>query len=627
MAKPRLKNKAVRRVGGQSLNITEGKLARLREIMPDVFSEDEVDWEKLRVALGAGEFKDERYHLNWAGKSDVFRALQSPTAQTLSPCRKESVDFDGTGNIFIEGENLAVLKVLQKSCFGKIKMIYIDPPYNTGNDHFIYPDRFAESKKDYMERVGDVDEEGALMREGLFHKNSRDNGHYHSNWLSMMYPRLFLARNLLSEDGVIFISIDDNEAHNLRMVMNEIFGEENFVAMIPWHKRTAKSDVPFGVSQDHEWIILYARMSFTAGEIVERKYHKSDDQESPWRHADLTTQRSKEERPNAFFAMTNPKDGKKYPANPNRVWGVTKDTFRKYYDKGKIIFPGDYEFLKITVPAFRIFEHEDKEKNLVKFDSDNALKAVSTALPLTVGKTSSGTKESVELFGGKIFPFPKPASLIKHLIKIIPQNDFTVLDFFAGSCTTAHAVLDLNKEDRGNRKFICVQMPEPCDEKSEARKAGYKTIADIGKERIRRVIKKGKLNAGFKVFKLCESNFEQWRGGEIKTEEDLEKQLQIHTNPVKKNASTEGILYELLLKHGMYPAIDIEDKGGWYLVGDEGQKVAVALKSVDNKTIKAIIKAKPATLITLDMLFENNDQLKTNVALQMEDAGVDFKVA
>ena len=243
----------------KSLDITEEKLNRLREIIPEAFTENKIDWEKLKAALGDDiEFKNERYVLNWAGKSDAFRALQSPSTATLVPCKEESVNFDKTENIFIEGENLEVLKVLQKSYFGKIKMIYIDPPYNTGNDNFIYPDKFAESREEYLNRIGDKDEIGFMTREGLFRKNSKDSGHYHSNWLSMMYPRLFLARNLLRDDGVIFVSIDDNEVHNLRLLMNEVFGEENFVACIIWQSKTGSNDAK-AIDITTEYILVFAK--------------------------------------------------------------------------------------------------------------------------------------------------------------------------------------------------------------------------------------------------------------------------------------------------------------------------------------------------------------------------------
>lgn len=246
---------------GKMLDITDEKIEQLKEIIPEAFTEGKIDWEKLKVTLGEDvEFKNERYVLNWAGKSDAFRILQSPTTATLVPCKEESVNFDNTENIFIEGENLEVLKVLQKSYFGKIKMIYIDPPYNTGNDTFIYPDKFSETKEEYLNRIGDKDETGFMTREGLFRKNSKDSGHYHSNWLSMMYPRLFLARNLLRDDGVIFVSIDDNEVHNLSLVMNEVFGEENFVANFLWKKKSTTSNVEGAeVSAQADYTLCYKK--------------------------------------------------------------------------------------------------------------------------------------------------------------------------------------------------------------------------------------------------------------------------------------------------------------------------------------------------------------------------------
>src|SRR3972149_5608365 len=245
---------------GKSFNITEEKLNKLKEIIPEAFTEGKIDWEKLKAALGEDvEFKNERYVLNWAGKSDAFRVLQSPTTATLVPCEEESVNFDTTENIFIEGENLEVLKVLQKSYFGKIKMIYIDPPYNTGNDSFIYPDKFSETKEEYLNRIGDKDEEGYMTKEGMFRKNSKENGQYHSNWLNMMYPRLYLARNLLRDDGVIFVSIDDNEVSNLRKVCDEIFGEENFVGIISWKNKYGAGAKTKGFIEVHEYVFCYSK--------------------------------------------------------------------------------------------------------------------------------------------------------------------------------------------------------------------------------------------------------------------------------------------------------------------------------------------------------------------------------
>lgn len=475
---------------GKSLDITADKLEQLKAIAPEAFTEGKLDWERLRQTLGeAAASGDERYVLNWAGKADAIRAIQTPTTATLTPDRAESVNFDSSENIFIEGENLEALKVLQKSYYGKIKMIYIDPPYNTGNDSFVYPDKFSESREEYLKRIGDKNEDGQLLRSGVFQKNSKDSGHYHSNWLSMMYPRLFLARNLLREDGVIFVSIDDNEVHNLRLLMNEIFGEENFIAAFPWRKRTAKSDVPFGVSQDFEWVLAYTKGGFEAGRKIDRKYYLSDDFSERWRLADLTSQRSKDERPNSFFQIVNPKNGDTYEPNPNRVWGITKDTFTDYYQRGKVVFPGDYPFLNITRPAYRVFESEDKQKNLAKFGTEETRSAISTLLPENIGRTEDGTKEIVELFGSKVFPFPKPTSLLAFLVKTIPDKNFIVLDFFAGAATSAQAVVKVNQEDNGIRKFICVQLPEKIEESSDAFKAGYKTISQIARERIRRAFK------------------------------------------------------------------------------------------------------------------------------------------
>jgi len=625
-------------MNGESLNIREDNLQKLKELFPDVFSEEKLDWERLKATFSEDiNFANERYVLNWAGKADAFKTLQIPTTATLKPSTEESINFDTTQNVFIEGENLEVLKVLQKSYYGKIKCIIIDPPYNTGNDSFIYPDSFKENKSDYEKRIGDKDEEGYLMKEGLFRKNSKDSGHFHSNWLSMMYPRLFLAKNLLKDDGVIFVHIDDNEVHNLRLLMNEIFGEENFVAIFPWKKRTAKSDVPFGVSQDYEWILSYTKANYSAGINIERKYYFTEDYPNDrWRLSDLTTQRTEEERPNCAFEMYDPKSGKKYSHNPKRVWGVSKDTFQSHYDKGKIVFPDDYNFLNISIPAYRVFESEDKAKSLKKYGTIEAKKAVSTFLPKEVGMSEDGNKEIVELFGQKIFSFPKPSSLFKHFLKTQNEKNFIVLDFFAGSSTLAQAVLELNKEDGGNRKFILVQLPELTDENSEAYKAGYKTIADISKERIRRVIKKiekdkaekpdmfdeGKLDLGFKVFKLSSSNFKIWRGDEI-TEENLAQQLEVFTNPVSEGSEEENMLYELMIKAGYQLTDKIEKADKFYSINDG--ELIIALEEMSQPIVDKIIATKPQKVITLDNLFTGNDQLKTNTVLQLRDAGVEFK--
>ncbi|MBS4066762.1 MAG: site-specific DNA-methyltransferase [Chitinophagaceae bacterium] len=652
-------------MNGTSLDIKNDQLEKLRELFPEVFTEGKIDWEKLKASLGEDiNFNNERYVLNWAGKSEAFKILQQSTTDTLIPSPEESINFDTTQNVFIEGENLRVLKALQKSYYGKIKCIIIDPPYNTGSDSFIYPDKFSEKKEDYQKRVGDKDEEGYMMKEGLFHKNSKDSGHYHSNWLNMMYPRLFLARNLMRDDGVIFVHIDDNEVHNLRLMMNEIFGEENFIAVFPWRKRTAKSDVPFGVSQDYEWIIAFTKTNYNAGIDIDRKYFQTDDfPNDRWRLSDLTTQRSEEERQNSAFEMVDPKTGKKYPHNPKRVWGVSRDTFQSYYDKGKIVFPDDYDFLNISTPAYRVFESEDKAKALKKYGSEDAKKAVSTFLSKEVGMSEDGNKEIVDLFGQKIFSFPKPVNLIKYFLNTINESDYIILDFFAGSGSTAQAIIELNKKDGGNRKFILTQLPELCDEKSEAFKAGFKSIADISKARIRKVIerinepttipkekKKGRkqntldlglgddsvvaqsnaktqdhaIDLGFKVFKVAPSSFKIWRSDEINGE-NLTSQLDVFTNPVREGSEKENMLYELMLKAGyeLTSSVDLDKKNLFYRINND--ELIIALEKLDKGIVETIISLKPKKVITLDNLFAGNDQLKTNTVLQMKDAGIDFK--
>ena len=322
---------------GKSLDLTEEKVNRLKEILPEAFTEGKIDWEKLKATLGEDiEFKNERYVLNWAGKSDAFRVLQSPTTSTLMPDKKESVDFDNTEHIFIEGENLEVLKILQKSYFGKIKMIYIDPPYNTGNDKFIYPDKFSETKEEYLSRIGDKDESGYMTHEGLFRTNSKDSGHYHSNWLSMMYPRLFLARNLLRDDGVIFVSIDDNEVHNLRLMMNEIFGEENFVGKLIWRKKAGGGQADDFFVREHEYVLVYQKSQefiWKDEEIPDdiSNYNKEDERGkfNLVKLAKWGNTARRVDRPSMYFPLIDPDGNENYPVAPDGGegrWRVGKQT-------------------------------------------------------------------------------------------------------------------------------------------------------------------------------------------------------------------------------------------------------------------------------------------------------------
>ena len=624
------------------------RLDILKQLMPEIFDEGKIDFEKLKATLGENiNFSNERYVLNWAGKSDAFRVMQCPSSATLVPCKEESVDFDTTQNIFIEGENMEVLKVLQKSYFGKVKMIYIDPPYNTGNDSFIYPDKFSETKEEYMKRVGDKDAEGYMTREGMFRKNSRENGQYHSNWLNMMMPRLYLAKSLLREDGVIFISIDDNEVHNLRLLMNEIFGEENFVTCI-----SRATGTPTGGGFDIfvnelDYILVYAKqaeelsidgLQMSAKDAI--IYNMEDERGKylirPLRRTGGEDRR--EDRPTMFYPIKAPDSSEVYPYGPTGYesrWICSKNKYEELVDSGLIYWKLNDDTKKWQV--YQKFYLEDRTKQ-----------------PGNLWTTEEGNKKATrdvrELFETiKVFDFPKPIGVIAKLLKLgtnINSNDI-ILDFFAGSGTTAHAVMQLNKEDGGNRKFICVQLPELCDPNKEAYKAGYNTIAEISKERIRRASAKiraeveneraqhaGEISfeetteapmpdLGFKVFKLSESNFKQWREIHGSDQDQWKQQTIDFLNPVAENASIENMVYELMLKNGKNLNSTIEHSHNCYNI--HSGELLLLLESVDQDTIDYVLSLHPQKVIALDNLFSGNDQLKTNTALQLRDAGITFK--
>jgi adenine-specific DNA-methyltransferase len=671
---------------GESLTIVQDQLEKLKQLFPETITEGKIDWEKLQATLGKEniEFSNERYVLNWAGKSEAFKVLQQTTTATLKPVPEESINFDTTENIFIEGENLEVLKVLQKSYYGKVKVVCIDPPYNTGNDSFIYPDSFKENKEEYQKRIGEKDEEGYLMKEGFFRKNSKDNGHYHSNWLSMMYPRLFLAKNLLREDGVIFIHIDDNEVHNLRMIMNEIFGEENFVAQIVWQK-SKKGDAKL-IATIHEYVLVFTKnktLSIENGTWRIKKEGADDvlDQYNKFRnefkndHTLITMAMQKwynslpknDYRYNHKHYKVSDDRGLYFPDN-----FAGPDDGRSSRPRYDIIHPITGKPCKKPSTGWRWDESRTKEAlalnpPLIHFGEDETtipcrksyLKDINTEPFSSVFYRDgrSATLQVEELVGKGVFSFPKNTEVLQDFLKLTSDEDDIILDFFGGSGTTAHAILKLNKEDGGNRKFILVQLPEPCEEASEAFKAGYKTIDDISKERIRRVINKlviekekieakkaGELkfednpnqvnqtvqDLGFKVFKLSSSNFKIWRGSEI-TEDNLEQQLEMFTDPVREGSEKENMLYELILKAGYLLTDSVEYKNKLYYV--KGGELILALEEINQKIIDTILTPAPSgragaglqKVITLDQLFTGNDQLKTNAVLQMKDAEIDFK--
>jgi adenine-specific DNA-methyltransferase len=632
---------------GKSLTPNEILLSQLKELMPQAFNEGKLDKEKLLVSLGENiDISNERYVLNWAGKSDCFRVLQSPSSRTLVPAKEESINFDETENIFIEGENLEVLKILQKSYFGKIKMIYIDPPYNTGNDSFIYPDKFSEGKDEYLKRVGDKDEEGYMTKEGMFRKNSKENGQYHSNWLSMMYPRLFLARNLLRDDGVIFISIDDNEVHNLRLIMNEIFGEENSIGFITVVSNLkGRSDDKY-FANAHNSLLVYKKNTFITNgvELPEDYWDDYPEIDELGRRYRLQGLRKRGagarriDRPNMFYPLYVKDSTGEVSISQMSGWIEVLPKLSDGED-------GRWRW-GLTTSESRISElcakkvGAENRWDIFQIDyaeNDEGVKRIKPKSIWTGSDFSNevGNLEAKALLGKKIFETCKPTGLIKYCIEQTVDKDDIILDFFAGSASTAHALLDFNKENGRETKFICVQLPELCDENSEAFKSGYKTIADIGKERIRRVITKikeeesgklgfddKKLDLGFKVLKLADSSFKQWRT-DIKTEDDLKNQMKLFTDPTREGSTPLDMVYELILKSGKDINSSIVHKNNVYYINDT--EMAILIEKVDGKTIDALIEKHPDKVIILDKLFKGNDSLKTNTALQMKDAGIEFK--
>ena len=608
-----------------SPNLVDNNIEKIGKLFPNCITERKndkgeiemgIDFEMLRQELSNDliEGSEERYQFTWPDKRQSILLANAPIAKTLRPCREESVDFDTTENLYIEGDNLDVLKLLQETYLGKVKMIYIDPPYNTGND-FVYEDDFSQRTDEYLANSGQYDDEGNRLV-----KNLDSNGRFHTDWLNMMYPRLRLAKDLLTEDGVMFISIDDNEVENLKKICHEVLGYNNFIAQIPWRKRTAKSDVAFGVSQDYEWILCYAKSNlFVAGiEGGTRKYYETEDLPNrEWRVHDLTKQTSRSERPNSFFTMINPKTGEVYPANPNRTWAITKETFDNYYAENRIVFPGDYDFLNISKPVFRYFKADDMKKVGDRF----GFIAVSTKLPDNIGMTQDGTKQIAELFENKIFGFPKPIELITYLINAVTsisskENDI-ILDFFAGSSTTAHAVMQLNAEDNGNRKFIMVQLPEETEEKSEAYKDGYKNICEIGKERIRRAAKKilderqekdtdlfsdeiKSIDCGFRVLKLDSTNMKDVYYDPAQYTAELFSTL---ADNIKDDRTPEDLLFQVMLDLGVLLSSKIEESiidGKKVFNVEDNYLIACFDDSVTDETITAIAKQKPYYFVMRD---------------------------
>ncbi|MDP1550660.1 MAG: site-specific DNA-methyltransferase [Nitrosomonas sp.] len=623
---------------------------QLAALIPEAFSEGQLDVAALKRALGAEAIIEEaeRYALTWAGKSNAYKVLQTPSTATLRPQRELSVKFDEAQHVFIEGENLEVLKVLQKSYFGKVKLIYIDPPYNTGSDSFIYPDRFQESKEDYLRRINDLADDGTLMREGFFRKNSKESGHYHSNWLSMMLPRLYIARNLLREDGVIFVSCDDNEVHNLRCLMNEVFGEEAFAGQIPVvNNLKGRNDRKY-IATAHEYVLMYARPEFeslglplTSKQVAEYKQEDEVGLKFQWR--DLRKRGGADTRvlrPKLYFPVfVDPETGDCLMTQSDRFSVAVYPTKSDGTDG---CWRWGFSKVKKSVSSLKGAKVEGKDRWNISYrvylEADGKIR-VSKPKSVWFGpelSTDAATKTLKALIPEVTDFTPKPVELLKTIIHQSMDEDDIAIDFFAGACTFAQAMLELCQSDGTNRSFICVQLPEKIDPQTSLGQAGFLSITKLGRTRIAKVIDALRLpidlvttmdqSLGFKSFLLTPSNFKQWRGDGIDTPEQLAEQMQMFAKSEKDGAEVEHILYELLLKFGQElttPVETLEVVGGKVFAIHQ-RKMLFVLDAFNEAMIQPMIDMKPREIIVIDDVFHDSDPLKSNLDLQCRDAGIKF---
>ena len=656
---------------GGSLNITAEKTAQLKQLFPEIFAEDKIDWERLRLAFGEDVFvKDEHYELSWAGKADARKEIQKPTTATatLRPKPDESVRFETTGNVFIAGENLEALRVLQRSYFGKVKLIYIDPPYNTGSDSFVYPDDYAERKNDYEQRAGLIDARGFLNKQDLWKKNAKENGQFHSVWLSMMFPRLYLARNLLREDGVIFVSIDDNEAANLKLLLDEIFGEENFVGQLVWEKKKKGTFLSNQISRVKEYVLLYAKNILNAPSFIA----EINTEIETYPCINPSNRRSKRIFRKGMISKYKDKNitlaaGTKISASTMDIiyttelliregllvndvivegnWRYGQELIDEYAQKGELYFTEDLYIRRIVKePRYKILKDllprvgDDEDSSFKSFNVDNLFED-------GWGSNEDGAQEFRDLFDNQVFvDYPKPKKLIAKLIATLRDKDALILDFFAGSGTTAQAVLDLNQEDGGNRKFLLIQLPEPLDEQSEAFKAGYKTIADICAARIKKVLAKFEADRraaldfggnapdwGFRAYALDSSNFKAWRS-DVAGEDAILGQMALLREPLAeyRDGDDAAMLTELCLKAGLPLSVDAQERqiDGCKIYDIERGTLWVALERVTLPLFRHIAEAKPGQFVTLSSLFagEDADETLSNATLQLHEADVKFTI-
>lgn len=618
---------------GKSMDLIAENIKQMKALFPEAVTEGKIDFEVLKALLGEEVEKRQTYYkFTWNGKEEARAYARVPSMGTLRPCVEESSGKDGTpgkfdsGNLYIEGDNLEVLKLLQGSYHKRVKMIYIDPPYNTGKD-FVYPDNYRNPIGEYKALTGQTDDEGKST-----HANSETSGRYHTDWLNMMYPRLILARNLLTDDGVIFISIDDSEQDNLKKLCNEVFGEENFIDNIIWKKRYGGGAKEKYLVSLHEYALMYCKSIDNISELfiplsqesAETYYSKRDEKYSVrggYRTHPLEAGKAMDARPNLIYPIAAP-DGTMIMPKRQWLWGKERA----------------YEALKnneLEIQKGNAGEWIVSSKQYLKDDDGNIRPGKMFSMIDDI-YTQHGTNEMISILGNaKIFSYPKPSALIKKLLQLGSDSDI-VLDFFSGSASTAHAVMQLNAEDGGNRKFIMVQLPEKCEEGTEAAKAGYKNICEIGKERIRRAAKKIKDenplfagDMGFKVFKLDTSNIRPWNPDPDKIELSMYNSVE----NILKGRSREDLLYEVLLKCNLPLTLSIEEKkfgeNTVYIVGS-GMLAICLDKTIPQTIAEEIVKLRDeyAPIVPMQVVFRDNgftDVAKTNVLQILQQAGFEDK--
>lgn len=606
-----------------SPNLTEDNIARIREMFPSCVTEAKgedgsvklaVDFDQLKQELSGVivEGPQERYHLNWPGKREALLTANAPIAKTLRPVRGESVDFDTTKNLFIEGDNLDALKLLQETYLGKVKMIYIDPPYNTGSD-FIYEDDFAEDSASYFENSKQIDQAGNRLV-----ANTESNGRFHSDWLSMMFARLRLAKNLLKDDGTIFISIDDFEASNLKVLCDEVFGSQNYYCTFVWKRRSGAMDSVDNTSVDHEYVLCYGK---SKGRLagIERTYvgytNPDNDPRGPWKADNLSAGKAGGD---VHYPITDPKNGNQFLPPEGRYWPYSRKTMAEKIAEGRVIFPAtasgrpmlkrfknEAKFDTVPVSTWIVSRSEDKISNSL----------VSPA-------NTQGTRELQDIFGAKLFPHPKSTQLVSSLASQCQLEDGDiVLDFFAGSATTAHAILAMNANNGSNARFILVQIPEECEAGSQARKDGFLTIADISKERIRRAGQNLKDNSnqkwnrdyGFRVLKIDSTNM----ADVYYTPDAIQAaSLDLFIDNIKSDRDAEDLLFQIMLDWGIDLGLPISRRTINQLecfFVDENSLVACfdCDGRIDDAFIKELGKSRPLRAVFRDRGFKN-DAAKIN---------------